>query len=149
MQMALAAVGSLEAAGRWPDQQQFSWTLMADLTGKTVLIVEDEYYVAADTARALQEAGANVLGPCADKDEAFDLIANELPSAAVIDINLGDGADFSVAELLAGRLVPIVFMTGYDSDVIPTKFAHVPRLQKPVDLREIVNAVAKIVPASD
>jgi PAS domain S-box-containing protein len=35
-----------------------------DLTGKIVLVVEDDYYVASDTAAALRGAGAEVLGPC-------------------------------------------------------------------------------------
>ena len=36
-----------------------------ELGGRRVLVVEDEYYIASDTARALQGAGALILGPFA------------------------------------------------------------------------------------
>ena len=114
------------------------------LQGKSILVVEDEYFLAADTARSLEDAGAHVLGPCADKDEALRILAEDPPSAALLDINLGDGADFAVAEALATRGIPFVFMTGYDLELIPPQFATIPRLQKPTRLRQIVDAFEKI-----
>ncbi len=39
--------------------------------------------------------------------------------------------------------MPFVFITGYDEKVIPPEFAGVARLQKPVDFRQVVEAVAK------
>ncbi len=41
-----------------------------DLGGKTVLVIEDEYYLATDVARALQGAGAEVLGPYSSEADA-------------------------------------------------------------------------------
>lgn len=41
-----------------------------DLTGRRVLVVEDDYYLAGDTAAALRRAGAAVLGPCPTEDAA-------------------------------------------------------------------------------
>ena len=35
-----------------------------------MLVVEDEYYIASETARALQGAGAEVAGPCASEHAA-------------------------------------------------------------------------------
>jgi hypothetical protein len=36
-------------------------------------------------------------------------------------------------------------VTGYDQGVIPTEFAQVERLEKPVQLRRLVDAVARIL----
>jgi hypothetical protein len=35
----------------------------ADLRGHRILVVEDDYYLATDAARALRGAGAEVIGP--------------------------------------------------------------------------------------
>ena len=41
--------------------------------------------------------------------------------------------------------IPFVFTTGYDLEVIPAEFDGVERLQKPIQLRQIVAAIAKLV----
>ncbi|WP_244490516.1 hypothetical protein [Rhizobium sp. Root708] len=54
-------------------------TGQADLSGQRVLVVEDDYYLATDTARALKGAGAEVLGPCATEGAARAEIADATP----------------------------------------------------------------------
>lgn len=116
-----------------------------DLTGKTVLVVEDDYYVASETAAALRGAGAEVLGPCPTQEDAFRILDEETPTAVVLDLNLGGGGPrFEVAHELVKRGTPFVFLTGYDPDVIPRELANVVRLQKPIALRDIVEAVSKL-----
>jgi DNA-binding response OmpR family regulator len=113
-----------------------------DLSGHAILIVEDDFYQASDTAAVLLRAGARVLGPCASEQAARQLLEAETPTAAVVDLNLGGGGPrFEIAALLRARGVPFVFLTGYDPDVIPEEMAGVRRLQKPVRLHEIVEAV--------
>lgn len=115
-----------------------------DLSGRTVLIVEDDYYLAADTSAAIRGAGARVLGPCPTEETARELLAAETPSHAVLDLNLGCGPRFEIAQLLTARGIPFIFLTGYDPDVIPPTLADVPRLQKPVSFRTIVDAVGQL-----
>lgn len=117
----------------------------ADLGGHRVLVVEDDFYLATDAARALRGAGAEVLGPCPNEEAAREELAEQRPDAAVIDINLGSGPSFKLAETLKDQGIPFVFTTGYDLAVIPTEFDGVERLQKPVQLRQIVAAIAKLV----
>lgn len=114
----------------------------ADLSGQRILVVEDDYYLANDTARALKGAGAEVIGPCPNEDAARDAIANLLPTGAILDINLNGGRSFTFARELKERGVPFVFFTGYDQEVIPTEFEAVIRLQKPVEFRRIIEALA-------
>ncbi len=116
-----------------------------DLTGRKVLVVEDDYYIAGDTAAALRGAGAEVLGPCPSEDATLDLLETRTPSHAVLDLNLGGGGPrFEIARVLSKRGVPFLFMTGYDPDKIPPELEDVPRLQKPVTFRTIVEAVAQL-----
>lgn len=115
-------------------------TLTANLSGKKILVVEDEYFLAPDIARVLAAAGAKIRGPCPDVDAALDVLAEETPSAVLLDINLGDGADFRVASALAKRKIPFVFATGYDPEAIPEEFVSIKCLQKPLRLNEIIQA---------
>lgn len=116
-----------------------------DLTGRTVLVVEDDYYMATDTAAALRGAGADVIGPCPSVEAARELLENGTPTHAVLDLNLGGGGpQFEFARLLKARGLPFVFLTGYDPDVVPQDMQDVVRLQKPVQFRAIVEAVGQL-----
>ena len=115
----------------------------ADLTGLCVLIVEDDHYLATDTARALRGVGAHVMGPYASEDARAELMDHR-PGAAVVDINLGPGPSFKLAETLKDGGVPFVFTTGYDPEIIPEEFESIGRLEKPFQLRQVVGAVARL-----
>lgn len=114
-----------------------------DLAAQTVLIVEDDYYLAFDTAEALRGAGAGVMGPFPTEEKAMAAIRQERPTAAVLDINLGNGPSFDLARLLKERGVPFLFLTGYDEEIIPPDLGDTLRLQKPVAPREIVASLAR------
>ncbi|NWJ27598.1 PAS domain S-box protein [Rhizobium sp. Td3] len=116
-----------------------------DLTGKIVLVVEDDYYVASDTAAALRSAGAEVLGPCPTEEAALQILHEQTPDAVVLDLNLGGGGPrFEIARKLVEHATPFVLMTGYDPDVIPDELADIVRLQKPIALRDVVAAVSSL-----
>ena len=115
----------------------------ADLTGHRILVVEDDYYLATDTARALKGAGAEVIGPCPTEEAARSALSDATPTGAVLDLNLGDtGPSFTLAAELRDRMVPFIMVTGYDAAVVPAEFETIARLQKPVQFRQIVDALA-------
>ena len=88
--------------------------------------VEDEALVAMMIQDFLTENGHAVIGPISRASEAL-LAAKEGDfDAAVLDINLGDGMAYPVAEILAERGVPFVFVTGYEADTIDDWFSEVP-----------------------
>jgi len=118
-----------------------------DLDGYRILVIEDDFFLASDSERALRRAGGSVLGPVAQARQALDLLARETPSCAVVDINLGHGAEFGVSEALQDAGVPFVFVTGYNDVVIPARFERVERLRKPVDLRQMVRVVSRMCEA--
>lgn len=120
-----------------------------DLSGYRILVVEDEYYLATDIARALRGAGADVIGPSPDEEAARAELKAHRPNAVVLDINLGHGPSFKLTETLKDQGVAFVFLTGYDTEIIPKEFHRVERLQKPIELRHVVSAISRLlVPAS-
>jgi CheY-like chemotaxis protein len=117
----------------------------ATLHRRRLLVVEDEYMIAFDLARSLEELGAEVIGPAPTVREALDLIASDkgVLDGAVLDINLSGERAYAVADALAARSVPFVFATGYDSVAIPAAYAEFPRLNKPVDKAELSRLLAR------
>lgn len=115
------------------------------LEGCRVLIVEDEYFQAREIALALRHAGSQVIGPVARAGELGDLAGSERIDAALLDINLGEGASFEVARSMQARGVPFLFLTGYDVSIIPEELSRAPRLEKPVDQELLVDRLARLV----
>lgn len=111
------------------------------LAHKRVLVVEDDYLVAMDLVRALERAGAEVIGPAPAVDAALSALADASPDGAILDINLGGEMAFPVADALLERGVPFVFATGYDAQVIPPRFTHVKRCEKPMASEQICAAL--------
>ncbi|HEY6815011.1 MAG TPA: response regulator [Croceibacterium sp.] len=114
------------------------------LSGKRVLVVEDEYYIAADIARVLEDQGAVVVGPTGHLEDGLAL-AGETLDAALLDVNLHGEASFAIAERLSAVGVPYMFLTGYDSWAIPEGYQAVPRLTKPFVMARVTEAVERMV----
>ena len=113
------------------------------LTGKRVLIVEDEYFIAADLKRALAEAGAIVVGPAGTLASAQALVDDDI-DLALLDVNLDGEHSYPLANRLHERAVPFAFLTGYDQWALPPAYRDVPRLDKPFDLAHLIRQLTAI-----
>jgi PAS domain S-box-containing protein len=98
-----------------------------------VLVVEDEALVGIMIQESLAEFGFQISGPLCTASEALAAAKDGQFEAAILDINLGDGMVYQVAEILLARGVPFIFVTGYDSDSVDSRFSNVPVLQKPIE----------------
>ena len=98
-----------------------------------VLVVEDEALVGIMIQECLTELGFQIVGPVCTASDALQAAKDGAFDAAILDINLGDGMVYQVAEILSRRHVPFVFVTGYDADSVDSRFRHIPVLQKPVE----------------
>lgn len=111
-----------------------------------ILVVEDEYLLADELRSELGDAGATVLGPVGDIEGALDVIRSEqLIDGGILDVNLSGEMVFPAADMLIERGVPFVFTTGYDESVIPSRFAHVVRCEKPINIRRVTQAVGRVI----
>jgi CheY-like chemotaxis protein len=112
------------------------------LTGRRILLVEDDYFIADDLVAALEARGAEVVGPAASLSHAMTLIENAgRLDGAVLDINLQGESVYPLADALQERSVPFVFATGYDAQTIPARYAHVSVCEKPFGSEQITKAM--------
>ena len=121
-----------------PDSRQ-----TADLSGRRILVVEDEYMIADDMQRELEALGAEVVGPAGSLGEAMNMLQHAEVNLAVIDVNLGGEKAFPLADALQARDLHFVFTTGYDQAALPDRYAAVPRCEKPVNMRRLISALLK------
>ncbi|WP_426232154.1 response regulator [Pararhizobium sp. DWP3-4] len=112
------------------------------LSGKNILVVEDEYYQARGLAETLFQHGAKVVGPFAVTSECVHLCSRSLIDAAVLDVMVGKTNSFSLADLLSREQVPFIFLTGYERAIIPTRLRNVPHYLKPFVGQDVPTAVA-------
>lgn len=130
-----------------PSREAERWTACDGqpvLAGHRVLVVEDEPLVALELKSVLDAAGAETV--TAGSLGAAGAQAEKPLSAAVLDINLGDGMSYPVARRLLDRKLPVVFATGYEAGaVVPEDLKDVPVLQKPIDSTRLVRLLAALL----
>lgn len=123
--------------------------LDAVLARACVLLVEDEYLLADQIARAFRRAGAEVVGPASTLAQGLALVGSlRRLDVAVLDVNLGGEAVYPLADELARREVPFLFATGYDAPVIDPRYARVPRVEKPHTAADVLHAARGLVAAA-
>lgn len=101
------------------------------LAGRRILIVEDEVLVSMLIEDIVGDFGCVVVGPAARVDEALSLAGSEDIDAALLDLNLGGARSLPVADLLAQRGIPFVFMSGYGALELQPPHDTRPVLEKP------------------
>lgn len=114
------------------------------LQGRCILIVEDEYLLAADLEREFERAGIGIVGPVPSLAQALVLCEQKRIDMAVLDIALDGDKVYDVADALIRRDVPVLFVTGYDRCDIPDRYADVPMCQKPVGADEVIAALERL-----
>jgi CheY-like chemotaxis protein len=109
-----------------------------------VLIVEDELLIAAQLEEALSDLGCTP--HCAGSlDHALRMVEERAFDAAFLDMNLRGEACLPIADALATRQTPFMFMSGYGSADVRNAYAGVPVLSKPFSEREIERALARLL----
>ena len=114
---------------------------MSVLSGRRVLVVEDEFLIAAALCDMLQDSGAVVVGPAATVDQAMQLLQENPVDAALLDMNLNGQWSDPVAEDLQERRTPFVFTTGYGANARADRFG-VRTVSKPYSWEEIEQQLA-------
>src|SRR5215204_5538720 len=114
------------------------------LSGKRILVAEDECLIAMDLADMFETAGASVIGPASTVDETLKLIMSQEVDRACLDFNLADGEVTPVLDLLASRGIPMVVYTGRGlPKELSSKHPSVTVLLKPLPATRLVTELAK------
>ncbi|MFB9971354.1 HWE histidine kinase domain-containing protein [Pseudoroseomonas cervicalis] len=119
----------------------------APLRGARIFLVEDEPMIGEALAAMLRQWGCQPLGPARSIDEALRRLV-DMPGAidlALVDVNLNGQEAFPVAELLAGRGVPVIYLTGY-AELPDARLGHAAAmLRKPVEGEQLKAALRRIL----
>ena len=122
------------------------------LSGLSVLIVEDEFLIAAEAQQIVEHAGAATVNLANSVAAARTALANDPgPDVVILDLNLGLGEDGSVlVEELARRRVPFVIASGFQVKLDPVEPHHAAMargtlLTKPYGEADLIEAVVTAI----
>jgi DNA-binding response OmpR family regulator len=115
-------------------------------TPPLVLVAEDYGTIGLMLAEELVDAGFGVSGPFTSCAAAIASLDNQLPRAAILDIELIDGPCVELARELKERRIPFIVLTGYASSSFHDEaFSGVPWLSKPFGHEEIIGTVRALL----
>lgn len=112
-----------------------------DLSGKRVLVVEDEMLVAMNLEDELTALGLLVVGPAMRLETGLELARSADLDVAVLDVNLHGGRSYPIATELLDRGVPFIFATGYGHAEGFGEFADTITLTKPYRTSDLAAAL--------
>jgi CheY-like chemotaxis protein len=110
-----------------------------------ILVVEDEYLIRMLLEDMLADLGYDVAGAVSSIAEASELAAKGDINAAVLDVNLDGQEIYPVADILAKRGLPFVFVTGYGENSLSEPYRDRPALQKPFQVEQLKTALDKLL----
>ncbi len=111
------------------------------VSGRRILVVEDEPLIAMDFSQTLSDAGYVVIGPANSVARALALLAQFGCDAAVLDVNLGTESSEPIARELIKLGTPFVTTSGYSREQQPQIMQTVPMLGKPVSSAVLIAEV--------
>ena len=102
--------------------------------------------LAMDLEGVLESWGAQILGPVPSIAKALDVLAEDRPDLATLDINLSGESSRSLAGELKARDIPFVLISGYSDAVSDDDtFKNASFVRKPYDERELLGAMEKLL----
>jgi CheY-like chemotaxis protein len=115
------------------------------LSGRSILVVEDEMLVLLNIEDMLADHGCTSVSAAANSDQALALIDAQDFDAAMVDLNLDGRKSYRVADALAARGVPFVFSTGYSGESLDDGYQDRPVLGKPYREAQLVETLTRLL----
>jgi len=108
------------------------------------LVVEDDSMIRLDLEKTLKGFGLRHVHGASTLEAATEIIAASPIRFAVLDYTVGAANTVAMAEALAARGVPALFLTAYGSSVeLPESLAHMQVLSKPFSSDLLAAAMLK------
>ena len=117
------------------------------LSGRRILVVEDELLVLMLTEDMLADLGCESVTAAATVDQALALIDTQVFDAVMLDMNLNGSSSHLVAEALAARGVPFAYCTGNKGPDTRDGYPDRPVLRKPFEFEELARALRTLLAA--
>jgi CheY-like chemotaxis protein len=108
-----------------------------------ILVIEDEFFVAAHIEHLLEGEGLEVIGPVGSLQEAMELARTETVDGALLDVNIEGGRIDDVAAILTQKQVPFVFVTAYGRHNLPPAHSGVTIVEKPFTDEDLIREVRR------
>lgn len=123
-------------------------TDQAALSGRHILVIEDDFLVGQVICEMLEQEGATAIGPIGWLEEALAFIDEHADAidSVLLDINLHGKKSYALAEDLAAREIGFVFMTGYSGHTLEGRYRSFPRCEKPVRRSALIAAIKNASP---
>ncbi len=110
----------------------------SSLSGKKILIVEDNYLVAEDLRQIIHGADGEVGKASSSAKDALASLEGERFDGVLLDVQLQDGTCVEVARQLQRKHIPFVVVSGYSHDWLAPELQKAPYLAKPFDRDELI-----------
>jgi CheY-like chemotaxis protein len=110
------------------------------LSGRCILVVEDEMLVLIDIEDMLADLGCRRIFSAATFEQALALIEMQAFDAVMLDMNLNGVRSNGLADALAARGVPFVIATGYSAQDIDEGYRQRPMVKKPFLMEDLTKA---------
>lgn len=115
------------------------------LSGRRVLVVEDEMLVLMAIEDMLTDLGCTSVTAAANVDQALAAIDTQSFDLATLDVNLNGHRSYVVAEALDARGVPFAFSTGYGEHGLANDHRHRPVLNKPFNYPQLIKVLTGLL----
>jgi CheY-like chemotaxis protein len=106
-----------------------------------VFLLEDEALIRMMIAEMLEELGHRIVAQTSSIQEGKALAETAVFDLALLDVNVAGDNIAPVAEIIARRGLPFLFVTGYARGAIPEPFKDRPVLQKPFLILKLKDAI--------
>jgi DNA-binding NtrC family response regulator len=115
------------------------------LAGKRILIVEDEAMIAFLIEEHLMDFKCIPVGPFNSVAKALEAVQSEVFDVALLDVLLGGEKVYPVADALAERNIPFLFLSGYGARANPPGHSERKICSKPFKAEDLAASLAAVL----
>jgi CheY-like chemotaxis protein len=115
------------------------------LSGKRVLVVEDEMLVLMALEDMLADLGCTSIAIAGSLEKALRLIATRTFDLATLDVNLSGERSYPAANALIEAKVPFAFSTGYGEYGVDEGYGNHPVLNKPFSGAQLIKVLTALL----
>ena len=108
---------------------------------RSVLVIEDQSFVATDLQNFLGGTGFRVVGPVCSLSAVLGKIADSEIHGAIVEMRLGGDTAQRVADALNAAHIPHIFVNGWAVGSIPEQCRDRPILNNPYDYHSLLDAL--------